>query len=213
MIDISQQLSGFDFTQDSQIYAIVELENKLKIVPALILGNVTTVMLPKKYINREVPIIAYSYRNAVIQRFQTDTESEESYREVANLNVANSFYCFSNNIFVEESLRQSLNGEEPANLSGIKQGFIDFLAMVVNESYVNGTSALYLTEELKSFCGYLLQSADCQHFIYDVMEFIKPAMQRFNDLYFNVSQTNAEQKSDLSDDTLSFIGGLFDERP
>lgn len=209
MIDITQKLSEFEFKQDPQVYAIVSLDTGLTIVPALIVGNVTTVLLPLKFQNKQVPIVAFSYRSAVIKLFPTATESEAAYRDMAALNVSNMFYCYVNNVFIEENIRMSLNGEENTGVAGIKQEFIDFLAAVVNEMYKSGTSPLFLLDELKMFVGYLLQYAEAQHLIYLVMSYTTPAVKRFNELYLNAPPVEPVSSDNLSDETLDFINGLF----
>ncbi|RTL00169.1 MAG: hypothetical protein EKK57_07930 [Proteobacteria bacterium] len=209
MIDITQKLPDFEFKQDSQVYAIVSLDGTLTILPTLIVGNVTTVLLPKKYQGRQVPIIAYSYRSAVIKLFPTSTEAEAAFRDMAALNMSNMFYCYANNVFIEEDIRASLNGEENSGIAGIRQEFIDFLAAVVNEMYKSGTSPLFLLDELKMFVGYLLQYAEAQHLIYMVMAYTTPAVKRFNELYLNAPPVEEVPTDNLSDETLDFINGLF----
>lgn len=209
MIDITQKLPEFEFKQDPQVYAIVSLTGVLTIVPALIVGNVTTILLPKKYLGNQVPIIAYSYRSAVIKLFPTATEAESSYRDMAALNMSNMFYCYVNNVFIEENIRISLNGDENTGVDGIRQEFTNFLAAVVNEMHKSGTSPLFLLDELKMFVGYLLQYAEAQHLIYMVMAYTTPAIKRFNELYLNAPPVEQISTDNLSDETLDFINGLF----
>lgn len=209
MIDITQKLPDFEFKQDSQVYAVVSLDEKLTIVPALIVGNATTILLPKKYQGKQVPIIAYSYRSAVIKLFPTSTEAEAAFRDMAALNMSNMFYCYVNNIFIEENIRISLNGDENTGSAGIRQEFIDFLAAAANEMYKSGTSTLFLLDELKMFVGYLLQYAEAHHLLYMVMAFTSPAIKRFNEVYLNALAVEPALPDNLSDDTLDFIKGLF----
>lgn len=209
MIDITQKLPNYEFKQDPQVYAIVSLDGVLTIVPALVVGNAMAVILPKQFQGKNVPIISFTYRSVVIKRFPTSTEAESAYRDMAALNISNMFYCYVNNVFIEENIRTSLNGEENTGAAGIKQEFIDFLAAIVNELYKSGTSQLFLLDELKIVVGYLLQYAEAQHLIFAVMAHTVTAVKRFNEIYLNAPEFEPVTVDDFSDDTLQFIEGLF----
>lgn len=207
MIDPTSQIE-WEFKQDPQTYAIVYLttptDRRLALLPAILLGERPTVLSQEgvKY-----NVIAFTYRESVIKHIHTVTEAEALFRDMVSLNVANMFFAYVNNIFVDSEMRASLGASENLASQGMIQEFVDFLAFIANEIYKSGTEEMFLLEELKIFVGSLLQAANAYAIVYPVMNYTTQAVKRFKELYYQQSDKQPLIEV-FSDDTLSFIDNL-----
>lgn len=207
MIDPTSQIE-WEFKQDPQTYAIVYLttptERRLALLPAILLGERPTVLSQEgvKY-----NVIAFTYRESVVKHIHTVTEAEALFRDMVSLNVANMFFAYVNNIFVDSEMRASLGASENPGVSGMMQEFIDFLAFITNIIFKSGVDEMFLLDELKTLIGTLLQAAQAYNVAYSVMVCANQAIKRFQELYYQ--QSEKQQKTDMfAEDTLDFIENL-----
>lgn len=208
MIDPTDVLESWEFKQDPAVYAIVYLkaERKVAIAPAILLGERPTILIPDDI---KHDVIAFTVREAVIKHMDTITQAETMFREMVSLNIANMFFAYVNNIFLDDQMRAVLGSSSNLGLQGMTQEFVDFLAALTNKLYLSGTEEMFLAEELKIFIGTLLQAAQGHAVMYSVMTYAVPAIKRFRELYYQQPKQVAVEV--LADDTLSFIGGLFEQ--
>jgi hypothetical protein len=212
VLNPSTVLNDVEFKQPAQVFAIIEIDNKAYSVPAIIYNNFRLYFTTDK--NMAPQIKALTHRELLTKNFPIYPKSEAAFLETANLNVANMLLCHVNNLFVGEALRESLNGGENTNILGMRQEFIDFLAVLCREIYKSGTPIFMVSDELKQFVGSLINQAGGTEILYDIMPYTAEGVKRFASLYLEIEvsekTSDEEEFPEYDDESMNFLGNIGD---
>lgn len=205
MFYLDSKIENTTFTQKPSVYALTECENDVVAFPVILLGGKSNVIAPPEL---NYTILGYLYGEAT-KHFKKHFEAEKMFLETANSNMANMFYCYINNIFVEDEIRHGCSVPQNSASKGMLQEFIDFMAAVVNEIQKENIQDYFLVDNVKSVVVTLLQTADAPDFIYPVLSHVPNIITRYHELYRNQEKSDSFGDFSIGDKDSDFFESLF----
>lgn len=205
MFYLDNKIENTTFTQKPAVYALTECENDVVALPVILLSNKPNVIAPPEL---NYTILGYVYGEAT-WHFKKNFEAEKLFFETANSNMANMFYCYVNNIFVEDEIRHGCVVSPNSASKGMLQDFIDFMAAVTNEIQKENIQDYFLVDNVKSVVVTLLQTADAPDFIYPILTHIPTIISRYHELYRNQEKSNTLGDFSVEDKDSDFFESLF----
>lgn len=213
MINPQAVIEGYTFPQKPMVFHLSVLDGKMYAVPSMMLGNFTAVFSTDEH--KQPDVIAPTHRLKIKKYFKILPNSEQAFKETAELNLANTLIAFVNNMFVGENLLRSLNSTGSPNINEMKQDFINFIALLCNESYRSGTHLSLVSDETRTFVASVISQTGATDLLYDIMPFIPEGVSQFVNTYLEGESVDSEISDDdfdfaLGDDDLDFLTGLND---
>lgn len=196
MLDPAEKLSGYEFTQDPQMYRMIRYNGKLYAVPVVTVGGYNAIFAGE--VGRNVEILSPLHKS-VVNQFDEFPDAKAYFIEASNENIMTMLYSLVSNVIVAPQYQG-----EPTNSRKLQQDLIDFIAALLNEEYKSGTHIAQVFLEVQQLVSRCIAESGTPELLYFIAPYFHDGLKSFIDVYLKETPTQSNVVSD-EDDMQSFL--------